>query len=342
MSLTVPTLTLLSLALPPALWAEHAQLGELVLKRDRALHERLRVVGHRDHRVLFQESVDPTTGIEYAGELQIGLGDRPQLPLGPVLVGVPVVVGQAQQQEIEQVVLDHVGAHAAGVAVAHPRHAKPGVAAGGPRGEDVGVEQLARTHHRMTHQARGETRQSGVALGLVAMAATVHQVRGPGRAYIHVVERLEHGQRVRRQVRAVHVVDRVGQLARDPEALGGAKAGAVLDVAVLLAVKPVHARDQVLVLGDAGDDRGGAHGGDRRKRGHAVRDVTPALDQRREHRRDPLGNGALEHRRRHRVDYAEDELGWASHRPRMRRPAYFSPARRRVRRSSTASRISST
>ena len=140
------------------------------------------MVGHRDHRVLLQKAIDSAGGVEDAGELQIGLGDRTQLPLGTVLVGVPVVVGQRQQQEVEQIVLDHVGRHAAGVTVAHPRHAEPGAAAGGPRGEDVGVEQLARTHHRMAHQACGEPRQGAVALRLVAVAAAVHQIGGAGRA----------------------------------------------------------------------------------------------------------------------------------------------------------------
>ena len=79
----------------------------------------------------------------------------------------------------------------------------------------------------------------------------------------------------RRQVRAVHVVDRVRQLARDAEALRRAEARAVLDVAVLLAVEPVHRRDLVRVLADAGDDRGGADGRHRRERGDAVGDVAP-------------------------------------------------------------------
>ena len=114
----------------------------------------------------------------------------------------------------------------------------------------------------------------------------------------------------RREVRAVHVVDGVGQLARDAEALGGAEARAVLDVAVLVAVKPVHRRDLVLVLADAGDDRGGAHGRDRRERGDAVGHVAPALDQPLEHRRGAGGDRALEHRRRHRVDHAQARA-WA-------------------------------
>ena len=41
-----------------------------------------------------------------------------------VLVRVRVVVGQRQQQEVEQVVLDQVGADAAGVLVAHARQAR--------------------------------------------------------------------------------------------------------------------------------------------------------------------------------------------------------------------------
>ena len=244
--------------------------------------------------------------------------------------------------------LDQVGGHAAGVAVAHAGHPQVGAAAGALGGEHVGVEQLAGAHHRVAYERRGDAGQRGVALGLVAVAPTVHQVGGPRGAHVGVVERLEHGGRGRGEVGAVHVVDGVGQLAGDAEALGGAEAGAILDVAMLLAVKPVHAGDLVALLADAGDDRGGAHGGDRRKRGNAVGHVATAGDEPLEHGSGTAGDRPLEHRRGHRVDDAEDELGRAgahrssAQRRRMRRPAYFSSPRPRPRQANQASATTTT
>ena len=72
------------------------------------LDRRLRMVGHRDHRVLLEEPVDPAAGVEDARELQVGLRDRVQLAVGTVLVRVPVVVGKREQQEVEQIVLDQI------------------------------------------------------------------------------------------------------------------------------------------------------------------------------------------------------------------------------------------
>ncbi len=109
-----------------------------------------------------RNSLDAAGGVHHARELQVGLGDRLDLRVGPVLVRVPVVVRQRQQQEVEQVVLDQVGGHAAGVAVAHARHAQARAAAGAPRGEDVGVEQLARAHHRSGACSAEATRVSAV------------------------------------------------------------------------------------------------------------------------------------------------------------------------------------
>ncbi len=144
---------------------------------------RLRVVGHRDHRVLGQKLLDPTGRGEDTGELEIGLGDRLDLRVGAVFVRVPVVVREREQQEVEQVVLDQVGRHAAGVTVAHAGHAESRAAAGSPGRKDVGVEELARAHHRMAHQGRGDAHQGGVALGLVAVAPAVHEVGGARRAH---------------------------------------------------------------------------------------------------------------------------------------------------------------
>ena len=55
-----------------------------------------------------RNSSTPPAAFDHARELQVGLGDRLHLRVGTVLVRVPVVVGQRQQQEVEQVVLDQV------------------------------------------------------------------------------------------------------------------------------------------------------------------------------------------------------------------------------------------
>ncbi len=80
------------------------------------------MVGHHHHRMRLQETLDATRRRHHPCELLVGERERAQLPLGAVLVGVPVVVGQREQQEVEQVVLDHVGGDAAGVLVAHAGH----------------------------------------------------------------------------------------------------------------------------------------------------------------------------------------------------------------------------
>ena len=72
--------------------AEHAELGQLVLQGDGVGDERLGVVGHGDHGVLGEERLDAPAGVHDARQLQVGLGDRLDLGVGPVLVRVPVVV----------------------------------------------------------------------------------------------------------------------------------------------------------------------------------------------------------------------------------------------------------
>ena len=149
-------------------------------------------------------------------------------------------------------------------------------------------------------------------------------------------ESLEHGQRVRGEMGAVHVVDRVGELACDAEALGGAEARAVLDVALFVAVEPVHGGNAVPVLRRAGDDRGSAHRRHRGKRGNAVGHVAPVRHQRAERRGRARRHGLLEHRRGQGVDHAQHELrrrvarGAGHQRRMMRSPAYFAPARLRA------------
>ena len=52
-------------------------------ERDRALDERVRVVGDDDDRVLGEEAIDAATGLEQPPDLAVGLGQRVELALGP-------------------------------------------------------------------------------------------------------------------------------------------------------------------------------------------------------------------------------------------------------------------
>ena len=305
---------------------QHAEVGERAEQVDLLLHARLRMVRADDHRVVLEERVEPAGRRHQPLELAVGLRQRVDLRERPVLVRVRVVVGEREEQEVEQVVLDHVLADAAGMLVADARQAELRAARRAARREDVGVEELLRPVHRVPEDLARDPGQGGVARHLVPVAAAVHQVRGPGGADVGVVEPLEHGEHVLGQVLEVHVVDRVGERLLDPERLRRAEARAVLDVAPLSAVVPVHRRDLVLVRADAGGDRRRAHRRHRRERRHAVVDVLAALHQRLQRRRATGDDRALEHRRLHRVDDDEDEL---LHR-RILSPAYFSPARRRV------------
>ena len=168
-------------------------------------------------------------------------------PSGPDLVRVRVVVGQREQQEVEEVVLDQVGAHAARVPVALAGHPERGRAARVARVEQVRVEQLARAVHRVAELRRlGDPAVDARARRVVPRAAAVDQVGRAGGPQAGVVQVLEDGPVRTREVRQVHVVDRVVERAHDPEGARGGQRRAVLHVALLAAVEPVHRGDVVL------------------------------------------------------------------------------------------------
>ena len=115
-----------------------------------------------------------------------------------VLVRVRVVVGQRQQQEVEEVVLDEVRADAAGVLVAHARAAR--AASGSRSGATRRCRRRRTPAGRAPAAGRRPTaiRVSAVSLvTLVPVAAAVHEVGRAGGAHVGVVERLEHRRRVR-------------------------------------------------------------------------------------------------------------------------------------------------
>ena len=123
-----------------------------------------------------------------------------------------------------------------------------------------------------------------------------------------VVELLEERLDLGVEVGEVHVVDEVVEGAEDPEGAARLQRGAVLDVAPLEPVVPVHAADPVAVGADAGDHLGAGDRGHRGEAGDAVGNEDAALDQRTEGRRATLGDRALEHVGAQRVDVGEDEL----------------------------------
>ncbi|MEZ5120106.1 MAG: hypothetical protein R2736_00760 [Solirubrobacterales bacterium] len=140
-------------------------------------HHRLdlgvRVVSADDHRVVGEERVDPARRVEHPHELPVGLRDRLDLRVRAVLVRPGVVVGQREQQEVEQVLAHEELADAARVLVAHPRQAELGAARRAAAGEDVGVEELPGAEDGMAEQRARRTGQHRVARDLV--------VRGGGR-----------------------------------------------------------------------------------------------------------------------------------------------------------------
>ena len=99
--------------------------------------------------------------------------------------------------------------------------------------EEVGVEELARPHHRLAGRpprrcARAPSRRETCGGGGRGRSS-----RSSGGAQPGVVEPLEDGRHLGREVLAVHVVDRVGERAQHAERGGRAEARAVLDVALL-------------------------------------------------------------------------------------------------------------
>ncbi len=320
---------------------DHGEVGELVGQGDRPLDGAVGVVGDDDHGVRREKGVEPAAGVDHPSELVVGRGDRVDLGVRAVLVGVGVVVGQREQEEVEEVVLDEVDGDAAGVLVADAGHAELAAAVGLAAGEDVGVEQLARAHHRMTHEhAGGKSGQGRLERRLVDEAAAVDQVGRAGGADLGVVERLEDRRDIGGEMGAVHVVDQVRQLPGETGLPGRAQARAVLDVPALAAVVPVHRGNQMPVLGDAGGDRRGADGGHRGEDGDGVADVGAAGDQLGDDRGAAVGDGAVDHRRLGAVDHGQHEL--PGRHLRMRSPAYFSPARRRAANRSRAKNASAT
>ena len=143
---------------------------------------------------------------------------------------------------------------------------------------------------------------------LVTMAPSVDQKGGAGCPQTDVFEALKERLDLGIQMCQVHVVDEVIEGAEDPEGAARLQRGAVLDVALLKPVIPVHAADPVPLGADAGDHLSAGNGGHRGKAGDAVGDQDPALDQRGKGGRAALGDRQSQHVGAQRVDVGEDEL----------------------------------
>ncbi len=179
-----------------AVGRKHVEAVERGEQVDLSLYLRLRVVGAHDHGVILQERVRSPAGVHQTLELTVSLGERRDLGAGPVAMRVGVVVGQREQQEVEQVVLHQERPDAARVAVPQPRHAERGLAAGAPGREQVGVEELARPQDGLAEDLRRQPGEGRLVVGLVLVPAAVHEVGRARRAHVGVVERLEHRRRV--------------------------------------------------------------------------------------------------------------------------------------------------
>ena len=257
-----------------------------------------------------EEGVDAPGRLEQLAETAIRLGDRLDARPGAVTVRIVVVVGQGEEQEVEVPRADQLGGAAGRVAVS----------AAGDRGRlaghlaarvEVAVEELGGSPGVVAElQPGGLDRASQQALqrDLVAPASAVDQEGRAGGAQAGVVELLEERLDTRVEVGEVHVVDEVVEGAEDPEGAARLERGAVLDVAPLEPVVPVHAADPVALGASTGDDLGARHRGHRGEAGDAVGDEHPALEQSAEVGRATLFDRALEHVGAQRVDVGEDQL----------------------------------
>ncbi len=148
----------------------------------------------------------------------------------------------------------------------------------------------------------------------MAPTAAIDQERRARRPHPGVAKALEHGFHLVREVGHVHVVDGVVEGPEQTEGAGRLQRRAVLDVALLGTVVPVHAADPMPVRTDTGGDLRAGDGGHRRKGGDAVADQRAALEQGGEVRRQVIGHRAQEHVGAQRVDDDQAELARRVHR----------------------------
>ena len=309
---------------------QHAPLrAQHPIQRELPLDPGLGVIGDHDHGVVIEELIEAAGGADELGERVVGASYRLELRLGAVLVGVVVVVGQREQQEVVEVMFDELMRDAGRVLVAGARTSQGRLAGNTATRVELTVEELVGAPGRVP-EAGGDrdATQQALEAELVAGAPSIDQKRGAGRAQPGVAEALEHGLHLVGEVGHVHVVDRVVERAEEPEGPGCLERAAVLDVAPFGAVIPVHRADPMAVGTGAGDDLRAADRRHRGKRADAVADQPAALEQRRERWRVARIGRRGEHVGAQGIDDAEDELAARCHR-RVLRPSYLRDALRR-------------
>jgi hypothetical protein len=141
----------------------------------------------------------------------------------------------------------------------------------------------------------------------VARAAAVARDVHGGGDVTGVLECLEHGDRIAREVLLVQVVDRVGERLGDAGRSHRCERRSVFDDAPLAPMPPDEVRDVVHVGTGPRRDRRQAHRRQRREdRRRAV--IVAVLGKERERRRPSAGDGALESGGRQPVHDDQDEL----------------------------------
>ena len=205
--------------------------------------------------MLLEEGVEAAARLDDPGEARVGLGDRVDWRVGAVAVRVEVVVGEAEEEEVVGALADQLLADAGRVLVAGPGPAEGRLQPVGAAGVEVAVEELVGRPDRVA-EVGGGGRPADQALEaeLVAAAAAVDQERRGRGAHPGVAEALEHRLRLPAEVVDVHVVDEVVHRPEEAEGPGRLERGAVLDVAALDPVVPVHPHHPVAAGADAGHD----------------------------------------------------------------------------------------
>jgi hypothetical protein len=280
--------------------------------------------------VAIEQRLEAAGRIGDPGEARVGPRDRVDARPRPEPVGVEVVVGEAEQEEVERILVHELLGDAGRVLVAGAGTGERRPAPGRAARVDVAVEELVRAPDRVAEvRRRGRPTRQALEPELVAAAAPVDQERRRGSPDPGVAESLEHRLGLPAEVIEVHVVDEVVHRPEQAECPGRLERGAVLDVAALEAMEPVHPDHPVAGRTDPGEHLRRADGRHRGEARDHVGDELAALGELGERRRRPGLDRAAKHLGMHRVDDDEDELLRRHAYLSTRRPSCFCWARRR-------------
>ena len=284
-------------------------LRQLVCEGKCVLDRSLGVVGGENDRVLREKGVQPAARLDDPGEHGVRLADRLEGGLRAVPVRMEVVVGQAEEQEVVGALADQLLGDAGGVLVPRPRPGEGRSAIGRAAGVEVAVEEFVGAPDGVAEVGRrGCPLRQPLEAELVTVAPAIDQEWGRGGPHPGIAESLEDGLGLPAEVVEVHVVDEVVHRPEEPEGAGRLERRAVLDVAALDPVVPVHPHHPVAGRARAGHHLRARHRSDRGKARDAVRHHLSARQELAEGRRDVLLDRPDEHLGMHRVDHHEDQL----------------------------------